>query len=152
MPVDSFSYVTYRGERIDLGRVFATFSAYRDDPENVPSREVDRVAKLVRTAPAPDAVSSRDELVSAVIPLMFPGYGLSLLALDRPIALFAIEIPRTGEERYLAYSERHGAWRLLDEFVLAFAGRQIHRAELSNGLIKYFYTDGQIARVAEERA
>jgi hypothetical protein len=78
--------------------------------------------------------------------MMFPGYGLSWLALGRPIALFAVEVPRTGDQRYFTYTEKDGKWVLIDDFVWPSPDRLIEWAELREGSISYFYPDGSLVR------
>jgi hypothetical protein len=78
--------------------------------------------------------------------VMFPGYGLSWLALGRPVAIFAVEIPRTGDQRYFTYAEKGGKWVLIDDFVWRSPDRLIEWAELSEDTIRYFYADGSLVR------
>lgn len=101
--------VNYRGETIRLAKTYPDFDAYKDDPQNLSVEEIPRVASLVKTAPVQQRSTSREEAQDASLKLMFPGYGFSMLALDRPIALYAIEIPQMNEERYLAYENKGGS-------------------------------------------
>ena len=38
--------------------------------------------------------------------IMFPGYGLSLEQLDKPVALFSVEIPQMNEDRWITMVQR----------------------------------------------
>jgi hypothetical protein len=143
---ESFNAVIYRGETIDVSKMYPHFHAYRDDPENLPLHEIPRIIRLVKEATPPTEAATRNELQDAFIKMMFPGYGLSWLALDRPVALFAVEIPRTEDQRYFTYAERSGKWVLIDDFVWPSPDRLINWAEVSDEAIRYYYSDGSLAR------
>lgn len=143
---ESFDAVIYQGETFGVAKRYPHFHAYRDDPDNLPDHEIPRVVRLVREARPPVDANSRDELQSAFMSMMFPGYGLSWLALGRPIALFAVEVPRTGNQRYFTYAEKDGKWVLIDDFIWPSPDRLIEWAELREGAISYFYDDGSLVR------
>jgi hypothetical protein len=146
--MNGFSTVTYRGQTIPLSRRYADFHAYRDDPENLPPEQVPRVAVLVKTAPVPPSFPSRAEAMSSLTELMFPGYGFSAMSLQEPVAVFAIEIPRTDEERYVAVAERGGSWIVIDDFIWPSTGGLLNRATIVGGTIRYFNQRDVLARQA----
>jgi hypothetical protein len=42
-----------------------------------------------------------------------------MLGLSDPVALFSLEIPGAGEDRFLLLAPHGGAWNLVDDFVWA---------------------------------
>jgi hypothetical protein len=144
--MSGFNTVTYRGETIPLSRTYADFNAYKDDPENLPSEQIARVASLVKAAPVSPSFPSRAESMSSLTELMFPGYGFSAMNLREPVALFSIEIPRTDEQRYVAVTERGGSWTVVDDFVWPSTHGLLIKATISGDTIQYFNHTGALER------
>ncbi len=143
---EGLSSVDYRGETIRLAKTYPDFEAYKDDPQSLPSAEIPRIALLVKTAPVQQRFASREEAQEASLKLMFPGYGFSMLGLDKPIALYAIEIPRSNEQRYLTYENREGSWRLVDDFVWTSDEGLLISAEYVDGQLRYYNSKGAVVR------
>jgi len=145
---ERFDCVTYRGEVIALSRAYSNFHEYKDDPNNLPKAVLPRVAALVRTAPVARSYPTRKAAEDAAFALMFPGYGFSLFGLSDPVALFAVEVPGMGEDRYFLYVPRDSEWRLADDFLWPEANGILNRAELEGDVIRYRRGDGSVLRVA----
>ena len=143
---DSFGSITYRGEVITLAKVYADFHDYRDDPENLPASVLPKVARLVRTAPFPASFATRKEADDAAFKLMFPGYGLSMLQLHESVALYSVEVPGMGEDRWLVLKQAGQAWVLIDEFLWPQSAGYIQSATLENGRALYKDRDGKVLR------
>jgi hypothetical protein len=143
---DGLSSVEYRGETIRLAKTYPDFDTYKDDPQNLPLDEIPRVAALVKSAPVQHQFASREEAQNASLKLMFPGYGFSMLALDKPIALYAIEIPQLNEERYLTYEIRGGSWTLVDDFIWNSGAGLLDSAEYIDGQLRYYDSKGAVVR------
>jgi len=144
---EQMSEVTYRGETISLSRTYADFHAYRDDPNNLPQREVPRVAALVKAAELPPRLSSRNDADDVLYKIMFPGYGLSMLQLDKPLALYQVEIPQSSQERIVVYGPLDGAWVLLDDFVWDDSAGSVDSVASRDGQLEYRDRAGKLLRV-----
>lgn len=138
--------VMYRGERISLSRTYSDFDEYKDDENNLPAHEMPKVAALVRSAPVASAYPSREAAFDALYDLMFPGYGFSAMNLGEPVVLFALEIPRAGEQRYFAFAQKADSWILVDDFIWPDAGGLLNAAELGDGRVLYRDHTGQVVR------
>jgi hypothetical protein len=143
---EGFSTVDYRGETIRLAKTYPDFDTYKDDPQNLHLDEIPRVASLVKTAPVQLHFASREEAQDASLKLMFPGYGFSMLALDKPIALYAIEIPQLNQERYLTYENKEGSWTLVDDFIWSSDAGLLSSAEYVDGELRYYDSKGAVVR------
>lgn len=51
--------VTYQGQTIKLAHRYPDFDSYKDDPENLPAAEIERVAALVRGAVIPQQFNTQ---------------------------------------------------------------------------------------------
>lgn len=138
--------VAYLGEEIPLQRTYLDFDEYKGDENNLPTEQIPKVARLVRSAPIASSYPSRDAAFQALFDLMFPGYGFSAMNLGEPIALFAIEIPRMNEQRYLAFTQKGSAWVLIEDFTWPDAQGFISAAVFGNGGIQYLGHKGQVVR------
>ena len=143
---DAMRFVTYSNQTIPLSRTYEDFHAYRDDPNNLPPGEIPRVAQLVRTAPLPETFASRKDADDAFLKLMFPGYGLSMLQLREPVALYAVEIPHMQENRWVALVEQNGVWVVVDDFLWPDSKGIVVQAKYIEGKLVYFGRDGRILR------
>ena len=147
-PIDNtMQSVTYRDQTIPLSRAYADFHDYRDDPNNLPAAELPRVAQLVRSAPIPKVFSSRKEADDAFFKLMFPGYGLSLLQLHDPVALYSLEIPQMEENRWVALIEKNGGWAVVDDFLWPVSSGYLNQAKYIEGQLVYLDREGKVLRV-----
>jgi len=142
----SFDSVAYRGETVHLSRSYSDFHEYRDDPNNLPENVHQRVAQLVREAPVASQYPTREAVFDALYGLMFPGYGYSAYALDRPVALYSLEVPTTDEQRFLTFVQREGAWVRVDDFLWNLSKGYINHAELKEDRLQYFNQKGQLLR------
>ena len=143
---DAFSTVTYRGEVIPLARQYTDFHDYRDDDDNLPISQRARVADLVRSAPVPQSFSSRKEADDTFYYLMFPGYGYSLLQLQSPIALYSLEVPKAGEDRWFTVVQRGPRWVVIDDFIWPEKAGYIAAAEISDGKLQYLDRQRHVLR------
>jgi hypothetical protein len=133
----AFDTVEYRGQTIPLSRSYADFHEYRDDPKNLPPEVRHKVAQLVREAPVSTQYPTRKAVEDALFQLTFPGYGYSMLALGKPVALYSLEIPTAHEERFLTFAQKDGSWTLVDDFLWPDGKGYIAYAELMNGHLVY---------------
>lgn len=139
--------IDYQGESIRLARSYATFEEYRDDPHNLPESEIPRVAGLVKHAVIPAQHSTRQALEDYLFnTIMFPGYGLSLLQLNKPVALSALEVPQMAEDRWIAAVSHGGHWLVIDDFVWPMADGAINRAEYDGARLRYYDGAGTLLR------
>jgi len=78
---------------------------------------------------------------------MFPGYGYSVLALDQPVALYALEIPGAAQDRFLAYAPTNGEWVLIDDFIWPASSASIRSAEVGGDQVRYYDEKGALVRM-----
>jgi hypothetical protein len=138
--------VTYLGHEIKLSRTYSDFHEYRDDEHNLPSEAIEKVAALVRGAPVASSYPSRDAVFHSLFALMFPGYGFSAMNLDKPVALYALEIPQRNEDRYLTFIEREGKWVLIEDFIWPSTGGLLEAAAIIDGQLVYSGPKGNVVR------
>src|SRR5207248_8325205 len=50
--------------------------AYKDDPNNLDTNELERIEKVMVEATLPSAFTTREDFIHALFKLKFPGYGL----------------------------------------------------------------------------
>jgi len=138
----SLNCVTYRGEVVSLARTYRDFDEYKEDPKNLPPRELERVARLVREAPVPRSFKSRGDAFQTLRDLAFPGYGFGGDRRGDAVALFTLEIPLKAEARRIAVEERDGDWWVVDDFLWPTARGELARAERVGDHLVYFGYDG----------
>jgi hypothetical protein len=138
--------VTYRGETFQLPRIYADFHDYRDDSENLPISELPRIAELVRSAQIAASFSTRQDADDAVFKLMFPGYGLAMLQLHDPVALYSIEIPKMNEDRWVVLVQEGSRWVVVDDFLWPVPAGYINGAKYIDGSLRYFDRQGKVLR------
>jgi hypothetical protein len=123
-PVASPDTMEYLGQSIKLSRAYATYEAYKEDPDNIDPSENVRLERLMTAAPVPRAFASRQEMIFKIMGFRFPGYGLTCFGEKTSpdgsvLAGYALEIPRADKNRYLIYCGRNGRFALIDDFVAA---------------------------------
>jgi hypothetical protein len=120
-PTDS---VEYQGQPVKLSKSYFDYDDYKNDPDNLAPGEADKVQQLVESAPVPKHFADRKQLARAMFDLKFPGYGLGAYG-EKPqpdgsvLALFGVEIPKSGTMRFLLFRGRDGRYTLIDDFVHA---------------------------------
>jgi len=141
------SEVTYQGDTIPLAQRYPDFEAYKDDPENLPAGELDRIAGLVKGAVIPQEFATREQANDYLFEeVMFPGYGFSLMQLDKPVALYSIEVPQMEEERWITMVEKGGMWVVVDDFVWHVSKGYIDEAVVEDARIRYLDRKGNTLR------
>ena len=141
------SKIKYQGETIKLSERYPDMGAYEDDPNNLPSEEIDRIAGLIKSAAIPQSFRTREQAGEYLYSeIKFPGYGLSLMQLDKPLALFSIEIPKKDEDRWIAIVQQGGKWVVVDDFVWPTAKGFINRAAAESSRVRYFDRNGNLLR------
>jgi hypothetical protein len=129
----------YRGQTIQLSKAYADFDEYKNDPLNIAGSETARVQQLVATAPIADRFATREALVSAIMEIEFPGYGLSAFG-EVPqsdgttLTGFAVEIPRADQERIIVFQLKNGSYRLLDDLL---GPADVMELRLAGGRLEY---------------
>jgi len=138
--------IQYRGQTIQLSKAYADFDEYKNDPDNIAASETERVKDLVASAPVAAEFPTREALVSGVMEIEFPGYGLTAFG-EVPqgdgtvLSGFAIEIPRAERERILVFQLKNGRYRLVDDFV---GPEEVMEVRLQNGQIQYLNARQQV--------
>jgi hypothetical protein len=138
--------VTYRGEEIRLSRTYADFDEYKDDENNLPAAEIERVATLVRTAPVAASYPSQEAAFHSLFGLMFPGYGFSAMNPGEPVALFALEVPKMSEQRYLVFVQQDDRWTRVDDFLWPDSKGLLNAVNLTDGHLRYMDHKGEVLR------
>lgn len=143
----SISEVTYQGQTIRLAHGYSDFESYKDDPENRPAGELDRIATLVKGAAIPQQFATRDQAGDYLFSeVMFPGYGFSLMQLDKPVALFSVEVPQMDEDRWITMIQKGGQWVVVDDFVWPVSKGYIDEAVVDGARIRYRDRKGNTLR------
>jgi hypothetical protein len=136
--------IQYRGQTIQLSKAYVDFDEYKNDPNNIAAGETERVQQLVATAPILATYPTREALVTAIMEVEFPGYGMTAFG-ESPqadgsvLTGFSIEIPRADRERIIVFQLKNGSYRLLDDFV---GPSDIMKVRLGSGQLQY-YNAGQ---------
>jgi hypothetical protein len=139
--------VTYQGQTIPLSQRYPDFEAYKDDPKNLPAGELDRIAGLVKGAVIPQQFATREQANDYLFDeVMFPGYGFSLMQLDKPVALYSIEVPQMDEDRWITIFEKDGMWVVIDDFVWPVSKGYIDQAVVEDARIRYLDRKGSTLR------
>ena len=144
---DSLDTLEYRGEEIRLPRRYEDFEVYKDDPDNLRIEDIPRIAKLVKEAPLPSSFQTREQAAEFLMGLMFPGYGFSMLQLDKPLALFSIELPRMDEDRWVTLAPIGGKWVVVDDFIFSSRDDYLNSVEYANGQYRYRNHQGKVLRL-----
>ena len=116
--------IEYRGQPVKLSKPYGDYDDYKNDPNNLTPGEAGKVHELVQSAPIARQFPDRRQMTRAVFGLKFPGYGLGSYG-EKPqpdgsvLALFGVEIPKSGKTRYLVFRGSGGAYTLVDDFVHA---------------------------------
>jgi len=141
------SEVTYQGQTIQLAQRYPDLEAYKDDPENLPAGELDRIAGLVKGVVIPQQFATREQANDYLFSeVMFPGYGFSLMQLDKPVALYSIEVPQMDEDRWITMVEKGGIWVVVDDFVWPESKGYIDEAVVDGARIRYLDRKGSTLR------
>lgn len=149
------STIEYQGQRFQLSKRYASYDAYKEDPENLASDELLRIEKLMLELKLPDSFATQTEFHLAVLKLKFPGYGMGGFEdsghTDDGSVIFnsAIEIPQTDKERFFIARSAGKELRLVDDFVYASPSNAITKAELKQKRLRYFNNAGLMVREIE---
>jgi hypothetical protein len=143
----AISKVTYQGQTIKLAHRYPDFDSYKDDPDNLPAAELDRVAALVKGAVIPQQFGTREQANDYLYSeIMFPGYGLSLMQLDKPVALFSVEIPQMEADRWITMVQKGDKWIVIDDFEWPTSKGYIDGAVVEDSRIRYLDSKGNTLR------
>lgn len=116
--------IRYQGQSIKVNKSYRDYDDYKNDPNNLAPDDAAKIQQLVQAAPIAKQFPDRRQMTSAVFKLKFPGYGLGAHG-DKPqpdgsvLALFGVEIPQSGNTRYLLFRGSGGSYSLIDDFVYA---------------------------------
>lgn len=143
--------IDYHGQSIKLSKAYSSYEDYKEDPDNIASSETARVQELVKSAPVPRQFSDRKTMIYTMSELCFPGYGMSMSGERHQsdgtvLELFSIEIPRSGDSRFLLFKGKASRYSLIDEFIYS-DDAMIMTASLSGNYIIYSTMQG--AKVIE---
>ena len=116
--------IDYRGSEIRLSHRYSSYEEYKDDPDNIGAEELPRVAELVRRAPVPAILSSKEAVNAAIFEVKFPGYGLDGFGSQdlpdgRSVVASGVEIPHADQTREIVYVGISGSYRRVDDVVMA---------------------------------
>jgi hypothetical protein len=139
-PMDSGYSIPFQGQQVKLSKPYDDFDDYKNDPNNIAASEVPKVQKLVETAPIAKRFTDRLQMVTAVQEVCFPGYGTTSCG-EKPqpdgsvLALFSVEIPKAGKDRFFLFRRAGGVYTLIDDFVYSEDGAIMNVAMSGNTLI-----------------
>jgi hypothetical protein len=149
--MSSSDSIDYQGQPIKLSKSYGDYDDYKNDPNNLAPGEAAKVQQLVQSAPIAKKFSDRVQMIRAVMDLRFPGYGMGSYG-EKPqsdgsvLALYGVEIPQSGNTRYLLFRGNGGTYTLIDDFAYAEAGQIFGVRANGDTLV---YTTMQGAKVVE---
>jgi len=149
--MSSSDSIDYQGQTVKLTKSYGDYDDYKNDPNNLAPGEAGKVQQLVRSAPIAKQFSDRMQMIRAVMDLKFPGYGMGSYG-EKPqpdgsvLALYGVEIPQSGNTRYLLFRGKGGTYTLIDDFVYADAAQISGVSATGDTLV---YTTMQGAKVVE---
>jgi len=142
--------IEYCGEQFKMRKAYFSYEAYKDDPDNLDTNELERIERTIVAAPFPASFTSREEFIHAIFKLKFPGYGLGGIdsQTDDGSALFvkSVEVPQRDKDRYVAAHESEGRLVLIDDFVFGTGTNAITRVSLERGKLRYYDSNGSVVR------
>jgi hypothetical protein len=147
--------IDYRGEHFKMRKAYWTYEAYKDDPNNLDTNELEKIEKVMVEATFPSSFTSREEFIHKLFKLKFPGYGLggtgSQPQTDDGSTLMveSVEIPQRDKNRYLVVRESGGHFALVDDFVSTTATNAITQVKLQARRLSYYDGNGSVVREKE---
>jgi hypothetical protein len=126
-PMDSGYSIPFQGQQVKLSKPYDDYDDYKNDPNNIAASEVPKVQNLVQTAPIAKRFTDRLQMVTAIQEVCFPGYGTTSCG-EKPqpdgsvLALFSVEIPKAGKDRFFLFRGAGGVYTLIDDFVYSEDG------------------------------
>jgi hypothetical protein len=144
--------IDYRGEHFKMRRAYWSYEAYKDDPDNLDTNELERIEKVMVEAKLPSSFATRKEFIHALFGLKFPGYGLGGIG-SQPqtddgssLDVESVEIPQRDKDRYIVVRDSGGRLVVLDDFVAGTATNAIRQVKLQAGKLSYFNEGGLVVR------
>jgi hypothetical protein len=140
--------IDYRGERIKLSKVYASYDEYKNDPGNIDPSETERVQRLVPGAPIAATFGSLIEASKAVGQVAFPGYGsggfIEQVQADGSVLTgFSVEVPRASKERCFVLEGRDGVYTLIDDFIYSDSAGLLRRVIRRGNDLVFIAIDGK---------
>jgi len=139
------THIDYLGMRFDLPRAYASYEAFRDDPNNLGPTNLARIQAMAETHRLPEVFASTEAFGKQAFELKVPGYGLANLRVDAPDPkpmLIAVEIPGTVRWRFLLAAGEPGSVRVIDDFI--HEGKPITSAVVQSGVVHYIGPQGSV--------
>jgi hypothetical protein len=134
----AISEIEFLGENFKLPRSYSSYDSYRNDPENLGTKNLKRVQELVQTSPVSGTFESVESFGKYAFALKFPGFGMSNIpveACDPGCMLLAIEVPGTKKWRHLLAIQRPSGIVVADDFI--HEGPRFTQVIMEKGMVKY---------------
>lgn len=138
--------VAYRGETIHLSRAYSDYDEYKNGRNNIAAEDRLKVAKLVREAPIAASFPTREAAIRATFDVKFPGYGLASQQPTPGVAVIAVEVPTTSENRVIAVAQVGDVWKVVDDFLWADPNGYTLKAKLDGSRLTYLDASGSVIR------
>jgi hypothetical protein len=145
--------IEYRGQEFKMRRAYASYEDYKDDPDNLDTKELDRIEQAMVSAQVPTTFKNREEFLHFMITdLEFPGYGLSILGGQThaddgsKLEVDSVEIPQRNKDRFLVMREAEGQLKLVDDFIIGTATNEIERVTLEKQKLRYYDRQNRLVR------
>ncbi len=145
--------IQYRDQKFNLAKRYRTYDAYKDDPDNLATNELDRIEKTMIEAQLPSSWKNREELFHTLIfEIKFPAYGMGGLGEEAQtddgtgLLVESIEIPQREKNRYIVVQEFAGRVKLMDDFVASTATNALRHVALQGGKLYYRDANGLLIR------
>lgn len=144
--------IEYRGQQFETRLPYASYDDYKDDPNNLDTNELGRIAQTMESVKIPSAFKDSKEFIDFVVDLQFPGYGLGSFTCGTNtddgslLDLECVEIPQANKDRVIVVREFGGNLKLMDDFIYDTSTDEISRVRLHNHQLQYFDEQGRLLR------
>src|ERR1700722_14931397 len=135
-----------------MRKAYLSYEDYKDDPDNLDTNELDQIEQTILSVEIPPTYKDRRAFISAMVDLMFPGYGGGGIGeapqTDDGSILYvqSVEIPQRDKDRYIVARESGGQVNVLDDFVSDSVSNEVHHVKLEKQILRYYNSYNQPIR------
>ena len=143
------NYMAYEGQRFNTSKQYADWDDFKNDPNNFPAAETERMGEAVRDVEFLTTADDRETVMGQMFAKQFPGFGCGQLGVSKEqldtVAAFFVEIPRTRMNRVLGYVRLDGRFVLVSDFA-APQTPMLATAVLADDRLEFYGMDKSLMR------